>query len=456
MDTVPNPGACDSLITLNLTVLPAVTDTVNASICPGGSYSFGGTIYTAPATVTATFAGAGGCDSVVTLILAMDGYLAGTRNITICQGQSYTFNGITYTSSNNTAMDTVPNPGACDSLITLNLTVLPAVTDTVNATICQGQAYSFNNSVYTSTQIVSATFSTGNGCDSIITLNLTVIPVNPTQETITINGCGRVEYNGTTYLTDTTILDTLYTVNGCDSLFKEVSIKIYSYPPQVQTQTISGCRSVLYNGNIYQRDTTIVDTFYSVYNCDSIYKYVEIEVEQFDLNLTLNPEDPYEGEPFTITAINYANTRFEVLSWLPLQRFGSSKQKTQRLVLNQPETIIVMAQSENGCLDTASLFVNLRAYNKSIAVPNAFTPNGDGKNDVFKPVLLIDRAYSTVEFRVFNRFGNIVHSTANINAGWDGTFNGKLLEQGVYYYQIRVIFLDGSERQFKGDVTLLR
>ncbi|MNT82805.1 hypothetical protein D3C72_2225850 [compost metagenome] len=91
-------------------------------------------------------------------------------------------------------------------------------------------------------------------------------------------------------------------------------------------------------------------------------------------------------------------------------------------------------------------------------MPNAFTPNGDGRNDVFVPKLRLDRAYSTSEFRVYNRYGQVVHSTANMNSGWDGTsnVNGKPLEQGVYWYSIAIIFLDGTVKKFAGEVTLIR
>src|SRR5690606_10199859 len=88
----------------------------------------------------------------------------GIKTASICQGQSYTFNGITYTASNNTATDTFQTAQGCDSIVTLNLTVTPAITNTINPVICQGQSYPFGGTNYTTSQAgVVHTFQTAQG-----------------------------------------------------------------------------------------------------------------------------------------------------------------------------------------------------------------------------------------------------------------------------------------------------
>ena len=82
-------------------------------------------------------------------------------------------------------------------------------------------------------------------------------------------------------------------------------------------------------------------------------------------------------------------------------------------------------------------------------MPDAFTPNGDGVNDIFNPVLV---GANIIEFRVYNRWGNMVHN--NPKEGWDGTFNGKKQETDVYNYFIKVS--NGNDEVSKfGNVTLL-
>ncbi len=92
-------------------------------------------------------------------------------------------------------------------------------------------------------------------------------------------------------------------------------------------------------------------------------------------------------------------------------------------------------------------------YRSNIFVPSAFTPNNDGKNDVFR---ITNLTYERViEFRVFNRWGQQIFSATD-NHGWDGTWNGTLMDIGAYNYIIRVVYPDGVEDNFKGSVTLIR
>ena len=111
--------------------------------------------------------------------------------------------------------------------------------------------------------------------------------------------------------------------------------------------------------------------------------------------------------------------------------------------------------SSEGCdsLVTTELLVNvcLLVYN----IPNAFTPNGDGINDVFR---VTGKDLTSYELYVYNRWGEEVYSgdsTAGAT-GWDGTYNGELLDLGVYVYYAKVILSDGSEIMPKGNITLLR
>ena len=100
--------------------------------------------------------------------------------------------------------------------------------------------------------------------------------------------------------------------------------------------------------------------------------------------------------------------------------------------------------------------INPREYSKDVAVPNAFSPNGDGLNDMFRPVLKLERAYNTIEFNIYNRYGQLVHATANLNNGWDGMHNGRPADNGVYSYKLVIYFLDGTNKVFSGEVTLIR
>jgi gliding motility-associated-like protein len=107
----------------------------------------------------------------------------------------------------------------------------------------------------------------------------------------------------------------------------------------------------------------------------------------------------------------------------------------------------------NGCSarDTVTITID---YHNNLLVPTAFTPNGDGRNDEFKVVNLSFQRL--LEFRVFNRWGQEVFNTTDINKGWNGTWKGVNQEMGSYQYLIRVGIPDGNTETYKGDVTLIR
>lgn len=99
--------------------------------------------------------------------------------------------------------------------------------------------------------------------------------------------------------------------------------------------------------------------------------------------------------------------------------------------------------------DFISPEVALAAFATELFVPNVFSPNEDGRNDVFKPRGTEPYGY---ELRIYDRWGNLVFSSDVIDNGWDGTFNGKLMNSAVFVYYI----LSAGEVLEKGNVTLLR
>jgi gliding motility-associated-like protein len=115
---------------------------------------------------------------------------------------------------------------------------------------------------------------------------------------------------------------------------------------------------------------------------------------------------------------------------------------------------------QNGCMgsDNITIKVSKRRY---VFIPDAFSPNLDGVNDVFT-VFTGKGVVSINNMRVFNRWGDMMYENANIepsslgSVGWDGRFNGKMMDTGVYVYAVEITFLDGTTLLYKGDVTLIQ
>lgn len=119
----------------------------------------------------------------------------------------------------------------------------------------------------------------------------------------------------------------------------------------------------------------------------------------------------------------------------------------------------VFVQDQWGCQHSESISVKVICTNENIFIPNTFTPNGDGKNDVF---FVRGKALTMVKsFKIFNRWGQIVYQKMNIpvndaSVGWNGTFNGKLASPDVYIYTVEIICDNGAVIPFTGNITLLR
>lgn len=86
-------------------------------------------------------------------------------------------------------------------------------------------------------------------------------------------------------------------------------------------------------------------------------------------------------------------------------------------------------------------------------IPNAFSPNGDGNNDV---LFVRGRNIQEFTFNVFDRWGQMVFETQNIDDGWDGTYNGKKMENAVFVYYLMLTYEDGNTETKKGNISLIR
>jgi len=158
------------------------------------------------------------------------------------------------------------------------------------------------------------------------------------------------------------------------------------------------------------------------------------------------------------TTINYNGsvqlfaTGAAVYTWSPTATL--SNPNIVNPIASPKETTVytVRGLSANGCAATDTVHVDIN-YHGKVFVPTAFTPNGDGRNDVFKVVNLTFE--KILEFHVFNRWGQELFYATD-NSGWNGYWHNEPQDIGTYQYLIRVASPDGTIQTFKGDVTLLR
>ena len=210
-------NGCDSTVILDLTVLQELTSSLTDSICFGGAYDFGGIQYTESGVYTFNTQNMAGCDSTATLNLVVLPDLLFVLNESICSGSSYEFGGIQYDET-GTYENIVLNTFGCDSTITLNLTVNPIQEFQYDFTICQGETYDFNGEVLTETGIYTSLIQSSEGCDSIVELNLTVYPTFSTSENFEICEGEEFLFEGQSFSSQGSYNFGLQSEFGCDSL----------------------------------------------------------------------------------------------------------------------------------------------------------------------------------------------------------------------------------------------
>jgi gliding motility-associated-like protein len=121
-------------------------------------------------------------------------------------------------------------------------------------------------------------------------------------------------------------------------------------------------------------------------------------------------------------------------------------------IIRDHEVCLVVRNNFN-CFDT--ICNDIYVLNESLFyIPNAFVPNNDGLNDIFKPVISNTSIYN---FKIFNRWGKLIFETNDTNGGWDGTYKGLEVNTGIYTYRMTYRFKGNYDDQYlTGHFTLLK
>jgi Secretion system C-terminal sorting domain/Lamin Tail Domain len=174
-DTLTNVSGCDSIITLNLTINLPTLSSFSATACTSYSWAENGMTYTTSGSYNDTILNAAGCDSIITLNLTINQPTSSVITETACGSYPWAQNGVTYFASGS-YYDTIPNANSCDSIITLNLTINPITSSTETVSTCDSYTWNANGMTYTTSGQHTVTLTSGAGCDSVMTLNLTIVP----------------------------------------------------------------------------------------------------------------------------------------------------------------------------------------------------------------------------------------------------------------------------------------
>ncbi|MEO1413534.1 MAG: immunoglobulin domain-containing protein, partial [Bacteroidota bacterium] len=215
VDTLSTVAGCDSIITLNLTVLRPIRDTLRMALCEGDS--FRGIAYTSDAQLIDTLGAANGCDSISVVEIEVSPVYAETVQAEICPGDSLFLAGAYQTTAGN-YVDTLSTVSGCDSIITTQLSLYPEYVRTFTTNICPGDSLFLAGAYQTLAGTYTDSLTTTNGCDSVILTTLAIWPAY--QDTVFVELCegGSITAGGAIQTTSGIYFDSLQTTSGCDSI----------------------------------------------------------------------------------------------------------------------------------------------------------------------------------------------------------------------------------------------
>lgn len=303
---------------------------------------------------------------------------------------------------------------------------------TVIDSICDGLSVQFGSDEIGVTGSYTDSLVSQNGCDSIVTLQLTIVP-NELSAAVQTQDPSCFQYS------DGTINIIANSPNGGP----------YQHALNGSLSNSNGVFNGLTAGGY---NFEIEDRFGCKYsNTTELFNPIEFIV-------SIDPDTAVDlGQSFPISLVS--NESIDQFTWsdgVDCERGCSNP----TWFPSDTGWLILEATTEDGCVATDSLYANVEKV-RYLFFPNAFTPNGDGRNDRFYPIGPFPNAYYAESFQVFNKWGELIHHGSfsmaeNEQNGWDGTMRGKPVESGVYAYRILIRFLDGVVQDYSGTVTVVR
>ena len=333
----------------------------------------------------------------------------------------------------------------------------------INQTVCNDQfPYLWNGLTFNGPGTQSVTLTNAAGCDSIVTLDLAVNPNNIGTDVQT--ACGSFTWiDDVTYTSSTNT--PLYTIvggniNGCDST---VNLNLTVLQPSSNTINISSCGPYLAgNGQLYAQSTAFTYTIPNAVGCDS----------NITVNLTVIavPSAAFSSTPelleyglTEIQMIDQSTGQIDTWSWTISSENGNIQSSNlQNPLLYLPNnlsgniTFQLTVSNNQGCTDNATSVLTI-LEDAAIYIPNSFSPDGNNFNNTFQ-VAGRNISPTFFELNIFNRWGELIFLSKDLNVGWDGSVNTYgPAPIGVYTYKVSFRFANQDDNQtITGHLNLLR
>lgn len=236
--------------------------------------------------------------------------------------------------------------------------------------------------------------------------------------------------------------------NGCigyDTAYVKVG------DTSVQEYTLNMCADSVFPfaGYTITEPGTYTNQFKTSFGCDSIVTlHVGLKPHP-TADFLFTPVVPELNKP-----IQFYSKSTDAVKWRWVFETNSSEEENPSYLFRKSgkHNVCLEVRNTGNCPDTVCKQVDALA-NMMVTLPGAFTPNGDGANDI---LYIYGGLIKTVHLRIYNRWGQMVFETKSIEQGWDGTFKGEPQRPDAYAYRLTAEFIDGSTTSSSGSVTLVR
>jgi len=310
---------------------------------------------------------------------------------------------------------------------------------------CPGDTITINSELAFTPGLYIDTFLNSSNQDSIVATLFSFYPIKDTSLVVSICQGQNYQLPNNTFVSSTgTYTDTLQTLYGCDSIITTLLSVITPTPINISARICINDSYVLPSNTSTNVAGVYTDTLKTVTGCDSIIITA----------LSVTPIPSIDLGPDTMIC---SDKIIELDASIP----GNASYVWQNFSTNptirvfEPGTYFV-AVTVAPCpavIDT----INLLPCNCQVILPNAFTPNGDNNNDVFRPIFVCNIPLSNYKFSVFNRWGERVFSTTSRNKGWDGLLRNYSQSTGTYFYTPRFKNPEsGNIESYRGNVILIK
>lgn len=341
-DSLLTVNGCDSLVTLDLTINYSDSSSITTTVCDSYTWVANNQTYTSSGYYIDTLSTALGCDSIVSLDLTVNYTNSSFDTVIACDSYFWNANNQTITTS-GVYVDTLTNMTGCDSIVTLDLTVNYSNSSSDTVTSCDSYTWSANGSTITTSGVYVDTLTNMTGCDSVVTLDLTVLFSDSTSEDVTVCDSYTWSANGTTYTTSGSYVETLTNQDGCDSV-ATLNLTVH-YSDEI-TEEVTACFSYEWSvtGITYTSSGLYTDTLSTSNGCDSVVN-LDLTIDTVDVGVSLLG--------FTLTAsaqdANYQWLDCLAGTSLLIGETGQSYTATE-------DGEYAVEVNQNGCVDTSMCY----------------------------------------------------------------------------------------------------